>query len=186
MSRKAWPSRPVPASSNTARTLRIFVGIILLGGAACREKSPEPAAQGSAAPTPPATRPGPAIAAPQPPSLGADAGVAAGPQPALPPAQTPEAAFTSQTRDAEWAPATETEIKRRFKQVRGAKLEQTECREDRCRLVVAGSEADVGQTIADLESDRGLHGFATNVLLTAPERKPDGSIVLRAFAIFER
>lgn len=120
------------------------------------------------------------VAAPAPPTL-ADA------RPALPePHVTADAAFAAQTRDPEWAPTTETEIKRRFKKVRGGRLEDAECRQSQCRLVITGSEGDVGKTIADLESDRGLHGFATTILLTAPETQPDGTLVLRAFATFER
>ncbi len=128
----------------------------------------------------------PRVSAPIPPTLTADAATGSAPALALPPTQSAEATFAAQPRDADWAPPTENEIRRRFKKIRGAKLEETECRENRCRLVVAGSEADVSQTISDLESDRGLHGFASNILLTAPERKPDGSLVLRAFAVFER
>ena len=70
--------------------------------------------------------------------------------------------------------------------VRGAKLDATDCRQTRCSITVSGSEAAVGKTIADLESDRGLHGYAENILLTAPEQRPDGSIVLRAIASFRR
>lgn len=94
--------------------------------------------------------------------------------------------FESETRDADWAGPTERGIKQRFKNVRGAKLRAAECRESRCRLTIAGTEAEVSQTIADLEGKRGLSGFAKSVLLTAPERKPDGSLELRAFAVFER
>jgi hypothetical protein len=170
----------------------IVVGIAAIGGGvawfALRSDPHEPAtdagSQRSADLTPPELRSRTRLAAPQPPSLAGDAGT--GPHLAPAPTQTAEATFTGQARDADWAPATETEIRRRFQKVRGAKLQTAECREDRCQLVVAGSEADVSQTIADLESDRGLHGFASNVLLTAPERKPDGSLVLRAFAVFER
>jgi len=173
----------------------IFVGIAAItGGVAWFALRPgagdhgaESGSPGSADPTTPRLPPTGPIAAPQPPALSSiDASPGAGPQLTLPPTQSAEATFSAQPRDAEWAPATEAEIRRRFHQVRGAQLQTAECREDRCRLVVAGSEADVSQTIADLEGDRGLHGFASNILLTAPERKPDGSLVLRAFAVFER
>lgn len=105
--------------------------------------------------------------------------------PALPRLTAAEA-FAAQPRDDDWAPSTENEIRKRFKQVRGAKLSELDCRQSQCRIVVAGTQADVSRTIADLEGDRGLHGFAQNLLLTAPERKPDGTLVLRAFAMFER
>lgn len=94
--------------------------------------------------------------------------------------------FEAEIRDAEWAPGVETGIKERFAQVRGAKLEQTECRKTKCRLTITGSEGDLAQAIADLEGPRGLHGYAKNVLLTAPAQKPDGTVELRAIAIFDR
>ena len=94
--------------------------------------------------------------------------------------------FEAEVRDAEWAPGIETGIKERFAQVRGAKLEQTECRKTKCRLTLIGSEGDLAQAIADLEGPRGLHGYAKNVLLTAPAQKPDGTVELRAIAIFDR
>jgi hypothetical protein len=167
----------------------ILVAIAIAGGVAWLalrtdgpDKAETPASPGSEGRT---TPPKVAISAPQPPSL--DAGVGSDRvQPALPPTLSPEAAFTAQNRDTDWAPSTEDEIRRRFKKVRGAKLSEAECRQSQCRIIVAGTQADVSRTIADLESDRGLHGFAQNILLTAPERKPDGSLVLRAFALFER
>ena len=115
----------------------------------------------------------------------ADAAIAKVSAPELPKLTVAET-FAAQSRDNEWAPVTETAIKQRFTKVRGAKLEDTECRQNQCRLVIAGSQGDVSRTIADLESDRGLHGFAKNILLTAPEKQADGSLRMRAFAIFDR
>jgi hypothetical protein len=108
--------------------------------------------------------------------------------PVLPPTKTPAAAeaFEAEVRDVEWAKSTERGIKQRFKNVRGAALREAECRQSRCRLTLAGSENEVSQAIADLEGARGLTGFAASVILTAPERKPDGSLELRAFAVFDR
>lgn len=94
--------------------------------------------------------------------------------------------FEAEIRDTAWAPGIETGIKERFAQIRGAKLEQTECRKTKCRLTITGSQGDLAQTIADLEGPRGLHGYAKNVLLTAPAQKPDGTVELRAIAIFDR
>lgn len=96
------------------------------------------------------------------------------------------ASFATQERDTEWAPATEDEIRKRYRAVRGAKLEATECRQSQCRLVVAGTETDVGRAIADLESLHGLRGYATSLLLGTPTHKPDGTVELQAFAVFER
>ena len=102
--------------------------------------------------------------------------------------RTPAAAeaFESESRDADWAKSTERRIKQRFKNVRGGTLHAAECRQTRCQLTITGSENQVAQAIEDLGSARGLTGFADSVLLTAPERKPDGSLELRAFAVFAR
>ncbi len=112
------------------------------------------------------------------------------PRPTLPSSpggkSTAETIFAAQERDDDWAPGAETEIKRRFIKVRGGTLENAECRQSQCKLVIAGSESEVSRTIADLEGTRGLHGYAKNLLLTAPEKKSDGSVVLRAFAMFDR
>ena len=70
--------------------------------------------------------------------------------------------------------------------MRGARLDGAECRHTQCQLTVVGTEGDVGRTIADLEGANGLHGFARQLILTAPERRADGTLVLRAFAAFER
>jgi hypothetical protein len=48
---------------------------------------------------------------------------------------------------------------------------------------VAGSKADVGKAIDDLEK---LHGYAASMLLTKPEPHADGSTGLVVYAIFER
>jgi hypothetical protein len=100
--------------------------------------------------------------------------------------KTTDTVFESEVRDGGWAGEVESKIQERFAKVRGAKLASTECRQTQCRLTIVGSEGDLAQTIADLESHRGLHGYAKNVLLTAPAKKADGTLELRAFAIFER
>ena len=99
---------------------------------------------------------------------------------------SPAQIYASENRDDAWATQTEAEIRRRFQTIRGAKLDAADCRATRCSITVSGSEAEVGTTIADLEGDRGLHGYAENVLLTVPEKRPNGSIVLRAIASFRR
>lgn len=123
------------------------------------------------------------VAAPEAPSLGS-----AAPAPALPPSTGPTAEdlFFDEVRDAAWAERTEAEITKRWAQVRGGKLESTECRQTQCRLVVTGAQDDVATAIADLEGPRGLHGFAENILLTNPARNADGSVVLRLYARFDR
>jgi hypothetical protein len=158
-----------------------------------RTRNPDPPDGARPAGSVPIIPPRAAVAAPAGPALGSveprgsDTAV---PRPELPPPApgvTADVAFAAQPRDADWAPGAEDEIRKRYRQVRGARLEATECRRSQCRLVIAGSEADVGQTIADLErAQGGLRGFAANLVLTAPEHKPDGTMVLRAFAMFDR
>ena len=94
--------------------------------------------------------------------------------------------FSGETRDPEWAADTESGIKQRFEKVRGAKLEATECRQTQCKLTIVGGEGDLAQAIADLEGPRGLHGYAKNIVLSAPAKKSDGTLEMRAFALFDR
>src|SRR5690242_13543284 len=54
-----------------------------------------------------------------------------------------EAVFANETRDDDWAPKVEKELGKRFAKIRGAKLEDTECRHSQCRIVVHGSQAEV-------------------------------------------
>lgn len=178
---------PLPAMSGR---WPFIVGITtIVAVVACRDKTAAPkprSSEGSGNLTPTGRA---AISAPPGPALGSGR-----PRPALPPAPAESAApaptasrvFEAETRDARWAPTAEAEIARRFKKLRGGALESTECRHSQCRITVAGTEAEVAQTITELEGSRGLHGFAASVMLTAPERKPDGTIVLRAFARFDR
>ncbi len=107
------------------------------------------------------------------------------PKPSLP-GKSSAAVFDSETRDTAWASDTESGIKQRFEKVRGAKLEATECRQTQCKLTIVGGEGDLAQAIADLEGPRGLHGYAKNILLSAPAKKADGTLELRAYAIFDR
>lgn len=158
--------------------MRWFLFAILL---ACRgDKAPTKGSGSAGSPEP--TK----VGVPERPAL-PDA--ASAPRPELPSTAQKGATdekFDAETRDAGWASETESGIKQRFDKVRGAKLEAAECRQSQCRLTITGSEGDLAQTIADLEGPRGLHGYAKNILLTAPAKKPDGTIELRAYAIFER
>lgn len=131
-----------------------------------------------------------AKSAPESPALpgGSGSGLApSGPElPAQPPVPTAEDTFADEDRDEAWAAKTEPELKKRWKNIRGGKLESVECRKTQCKLVVTGPEQDLAMAVADLEGPRGLHGFAENVLLTAPTQNADGTIVLRVFARFDR
>ncbi|MBA3502146.1 MAG: hypothetical protein M4D80_35115 [Myxococcota bacterium] len=156
----------------------VVAWLVLRGDGAQEAPKPPPApvARGSAA----------AINAPAGPSLGSETT----PRPELPPAPengpTAEDTFSGEDRDTAWATKTEAEITKRWKQVRGGKLESSECRQTQCRLIVAGTETDVATAIADLEGPRGLHGFAENVLLTNPARNADGTVTLSIYAKFDR
>lgn len=122
------------------------------------------------------------ISAPPTPDLSSARGSA----PALPATPTPSQEYASQTRDADWASPTEAEIKKRWLQIRGGALEDVECHQSQCKLTIVGSQRDVSRSIADLEGARGLHGFAKTIYLSGPEKKSDGTIVLRAYASFDR
>lgn len=128
---------------------------------------PEPAPV--AAPTP-AKQPAPAR-----PSLPAIA----------PPVASHDDTFTAQPRDDGWAKATEAELAKRWKQIRGGTLEEVTCRKSECRLLVTGTQDAVSQAVADLEGPRGLHGFAENVLLSNPTVDGD-AVTLRIYVRFER
>ncbi|MEO8701077.1 MAG: hypothetical protein ABI867_13595 [Kofleriaceae bacterium] len=146
----------------------IVVGITL--GCSSDKTAPTPAS-GSASTESPKVAP----TVPAPPIL-----------PPRPPKPSADATFVAEPRDDVWAPRAEAELRERFKQVRGAKLQETECHQTLCKLVLAGSTGDVQQAIADLEGHRGLHGYAKNILLTAPDKQSDGTLVLRAYAMFDR
>jgi hypothetical protein len=155
--------------------MRWFLFAILL---AC--KGDQAPTKGTGSAEPPVA---PKVGVPERPVL-PDAGT---PRPELPGQQpTGDSKFEAETRDGDWAEETENTIQKRFEKVRGGKLEAAECRQSQCKLTISGSEGDVAKTIADLEGPRGLHGFAKNILLTAPSKKPDGTIELRAYAIFDR
>ena len=145
-----------------------------------RTETPAPTSASSA---PDARTGGAVVTAPAPPVL-ADAQT--GSAPTLPPTPTPRDLYATQTRDDEWATATEATLHKRFTKIRGGTLSALACRETVCELVITGTKTAVGQTIADLEGARGIHDISTGQFLTAPEARPDGSIVLKIYASFER
>ncbi|MDQ3364615.1 MAG: hypothetical protein M3680_04225 [Myxococcota bacterium] len=144
---------------------------------------PAPAAPATVVPTPNGSTPDAAAwTGATPPAPAADP--AADPAtPATPPAQL---AFEAEVRDDGWATTTEREIQARFAKLRRDTLRATECKTGQCRVLLVGTQDAVGDTIADLEGPRGMHGFAKTVLLTAPTQQPDGTVELRAFLSFER
>lgn len=177
----AMPREGAASATLTAQMSRIFVGILLVITAGCGSDKAQPTTSGSGGGSDLAGSA--AIAAPVTPAL-----VDARPAPVLPDggALTAQQTFEAQPRDPEWAAETERELARRWKQVRGAAIQGAECRQDQCRVVVAGSEGDVGQTIADLDSPRGLQSISKSVLLSAPSKRSDGKVELALYVMFER
>ncbi len=94
--------------------------------------------------------------------------------------------FEAQTRDADWAPATEKEIKRRFAvAVREGKLDSAECRQDQCLLAMSGNEEEMSKAIADLETEGGLRNYADHIILDGPVQE-NGKMTVRVYAVFDR
>jgi hypothetical protein len=173
----------------------ILVGISMLS--ACGQKSSEPAPATGSAPVTPAA-PKAAISAPERPVLDERTGtpetpeepaapVVAEPPPPQAPADmtvNPGTEFERQTRDPTWAGPTETEIKNRVAKL-GARVDATECRHDRCMIALRGSESQMTDLLAKLESPAGLQGYAQSIYLTAPVEQ-GGNLVVRAYATFDR
>ncbi|MCW5806253.1 MAG: hypothetical protein KIT31_28060 [Deltaproteobacteria bacterium] len=162
----------------------VLVGIPALSAAlaaACRQPS-DSAPSREPEPTPAAR-----VAAPAQPELPGSAAPVPPPKLPPPPPSRPAAeTFAEETRDPTWAAPTEAALAQRLAKVRGGKIAGTECRHSQCQITLAGTPGEIKKSIADLESHRGLHGFARTLVLTAPEKKPNGSLLLRAYAVFER
>jgi hypothetical protein len=95
-------------------------------------------------------------------------------------------AFEAQSRDADWAPVTEKEIKRRFAVgIRESKLESAECRQDQCLLTMSGNEDEMSKGLADLETEGGLRNFADHIILDGPVQQ-NGKMTVRVYAVFDR
>lgn len=143
-------------------------------------RSHEASSDAAVRPTPAADR--------TPPSSAAGSSTVPAP-PALPP-QVPgdprEISFRDEPRDAAWADVTEHALRERFRTVRGGQLTEAACRTQQCRLVIAGSRAQIARTIADLGGAHGLHSLAASIELEVPEPRPDGNLTLRAYAQFSR
>ncbi|MGE0401524.1 MAG: hypothetical protein AB7T06_32785 [Kofleriaceae bacterium] len=176
----------------------ILVGIAMFAG--CGQKSSEPAgvSGSSTAAVAPATGPKAAISAPERPTLaGSDVDTPApdltpptesplvtheagsGTNPSVPPSQE----FERQTRDPTWAGKTETAIRNRVTKL-GARVD-TECRHDRCLISLRGTQEEMTDVLAKLETPEGLQGFAQSIYLTAPVEQ-GGNLVVRAYATFDR
>jgi hypothetical protein len=168
--------------------------------ASCGQKSSEQApVAGSAAPAAPA--PKAAISAPERPVLAGSAETAPSepveeapaevsplvvPSTGAPADKTvnPGNEFERQTRDPAWAGPTEIEIQKRIAKL-GGRIDRTECRQDRCLIALRGSEDQMGDLIAKLESPDGLAGYAQSIYLSKPVES-GGNLVVRAYATFDR
>lgn len=188
-----------------ASRLPIVVGILAIAGgiawfALRRTSEPSGTTQGSESLTPSGSGKA-AISAPEGPALtgsGSDSGSsgsAAGStvnafDPPPSDASTPPIdgvlardVFMAQSRDEEWAPRTEQDLRNRLRKLGVGAVTALECRSDRCELTIAGSADVVDKTIAKLES--GLTSVAKSLLLGRPEMG-DGSLSLRVYAIYDR
>lgn len=169
----------------------IGVFAVLLWWVAVRapHDGPAPMIAGSAAPvgsagtTPTAPAAGKAaVSAPAAPQLGSGGT----PAPTLA-HQTIVQAWEGQTRDPSWAPETEAEIRHRLASLAGkVAIEDTSCKQNSCRITVVGNITAVGDAIARMETDEGLHGFASSIVLTATAKRPDGTVALDSYALFDR
>jgi hypothetical protein len=97
-----------------------------------------------------------------------------------------DAGFAREPRDGAWADRTERALRGRFGQLRGGKLAQIECRARQCRIVVVGTQAELGKTIAELSGAHGLHDLGARIALSPLEARGDAGFALRAFAVFDR
>ncbi len=88
--------------------------------------------------------------------------------------------FAAEPEDKQWAVETEAKIKQRVPAADVA------CKTTRCRLTISGPEKDVSAALDKLESEQSLRGIAVSVLLSEPEKKPDGSWTVKAYARFNR
>jgi hypothetical protein len=113
------------------------------------------------------------------------------PRPSLPDTPTGDAApqtldeqFADEPVDNAWKAKTEAALGKRLASV--PHIKHVDCHQTQCRLVIGGTEHDVGKAIDALESDHALHELARNVILTAPTKRDDGTIELHAFAQITR
>jgi len=93
-------------------------------------------------------------------------------------------AFEAEVREGTWALATEEEIKHRFSTGIG-KLDSAECKKQQCLLTMSGTEEEMAKTLAAIETEEGLRGYADHIILDGPVMQ-DGKMIVRAYAVFDR
>ena len=90
--------------------------------------------------------------------------------------------FAAERVDETWRSREETELRGKLAHLHGGPP-QLECRSTTCLVTVTASEAELRAAITDLGQ---LHGLARAMVLTAPEKQPDGRLALRAYVQFDR
>src|SRR5207249_1510981 len=130
------------------------------------------------APTPHGPRP--TLPAPEPPP--APLGPSSSGQedhPLAPPQQIAQQ-FDAEPIDRFWKTNTEAEIRRRVPTANAI-----ECHQTLCRITLAGTETDVAAQSEQHGAERSLQGIVGSIVLTAPAKRADGTLELRAYARFE-
>jgi len=177
----------------SARALPIVVAIVAIGAGAWwwirRTGEPPPPSASAQSPPPVATVavpevPPPTPPVPSPPRDRPRPALPDKPPPSLPADATADQKFDAEPIDRAWASTTQIALAERLKTVSNVKA--TECHTLQCRIVVVGTQREVGKSIELLTSDRALHSFARTILLTAPTKRDDTTLELHAFAQFDR
>ncbi len=164
----------------SARALPIVVAIVAIGAVGWRwlhrtaEPPPPSASAQSSSPVATTADPAPAHPRDRPRPALPDQ-----PPPSLPVAATADQKFDAEPIDPTWASTTQVALAERLKTVSNVK--STECHTLQCRIVVIGTQREIGKSIELLTSDRALHSFARTITLTAPTRRDDTTIELHAF-----
>lgn len=90
-------------------------------------------------------------------------------------------AFAAEPVDSAWKARTESELRARFARMKHAPA-AAECHTSLCKLTIAGSEADVGATVDELQA---LHDQAQRLLLSAPVKDGE-AMTMTAYLLFDR
>ncbi len=110
------------------------------------------------------------------------------PRPSLPAPEVPAEAgvltvqqtFEHEPIDRFWRTNTESQVRHRL-----PSASDVECHQTICRVTVVGNEHDIASAVDLMETEQSLRGIAQTIVLTAPEKRPDGSFALRAYARFD-
>ena len=151
--------------------------VVVVGLVGCRDGStpsvPAPALESAKIEPKPAITPRSTTITPRP-SLPIDVPTAPGVS------LTVQQTFDQEPIDRFWRANTESKIKQRM-----PTASDVECHQTLCRITVIGNEHDLATAVDAMESERSLRGIARSILLTAPDRRADGTLALRAYASFD-